>query len=613
MQSLLFDARLAKRRLMFRDPSLAAVEKTPLRQTAPVLAVAQLYRHLRLEVYRRRRCLHAYDAADRRAIGTVSGRGQDAFRRGRRYRPRPSPRLGRPDGVLRSSFARRAWSGLLESAADERRWQQLRADHPGPFHDTYPCVLPDGDLAFVSTRCKGRYLCLQHVEIVTLFRSRPDGSDPRPLSYENLSEWGPTVMRDGRILWTRSEYQDKGAAHGHTLWAIRPDGMHVEQIFGNNTDLNLMNGYEMPGRHEICATLIPHFGDFQGPIAIIDLAKGPFDRKAAKIITPDEPISNGGNGGRFRDPVPISEDCLLVSHRLDRHWSLYVIDRQGNRELLYLDPEIGSMCPLPLRPRQRPPVLSSQVSDRPSDAPGQLVVADVYQGLGQAVPRGSVKYLRICQELRSNLDRLPDKGFAASHDKYRAGVVEQNGAVTGPYGWPTFIAKAVIGTVPVETDGSANFEAPSGATLYFQALDADYNEIQRMRSVMQLQPGEIRSCVGCHEQPADCRHVGVDGTVGAAPTRRPSRSRRPWAAGAFDYRKLIQPIFDAKCVRCHDAKHAKGLDLIGNLGPSQSSIVLPQTDRRRLGASLRPELECASHQGRTAHLRYHQEQVVFGT
>ena len=107
-----------------------------------------------------------------------------------------------------------------------------------------------------------------------LFRMDADGSNIRPLSFANLSEWTPAVMRDGRIIWTRSEYLDKGADFGHTLWAIRPDGTQPELIFGNNTPNCYINGREVPGTREICCTLFSHGGDHNGPIGLIDRAKG---------------------------------------------------------------------------------------------------------------------------------------------------------------------------------------------------------------------------------------------------------------------------------------------------------------------------------------------------
>jgi hypothetical protein len=161
----------------------------------------------------------------------------------------------------------------------------LRRLTDGPYHDFDPVVLPDGGLAFMSTRCKARFLCWRPQAYV-LHRMEPDGSGLRRLSYANLSEWHPSILRDGRILWTRSEYQDKGADFGHTLWAIRPDGTHPELVFGNNTPYCYNHAHEVPGTDEVVATLFSH-GDHQGPIALIDLGRDPYDTAAIVNITPD--------------------------------------------------------------------------------------------------------------------------------------------------------------------------------------------------------------------------------------------------------------------------------------------------------------------------------------
>ena len=154
----------------------------------------------------------------------------------------------------------------------------LRQLTDGPFHDLWPCPLPDGDLTVISTRCTARFICWRPQASV-LFRMKPDGTDFQPLSFANLTEWASSVMSDGRIIWTRSEYQDKGADFGHTLWAIRPDGSYPELIFGNTIiqPNGYANGREVPGTDEFSCTLISHFGDLNGPIALVDTAK---DRKS---------------------------------------------------------------------------------------------------------------------------------------------------------------------------------------------------------------------------------------------------------------------------------------------------------------------------------------------
>ena len=143
---------------------------------------------------------------------------------------------------------------LYAMAADGSGLRQLT---DGPFHDFDAVCLPDGGVAFNSTRCKVRFLCWRPQAYV-LHRMDADGTNMQRLSHANLSEWKPSVMQNGRILWTRSEYLDKGADFGHTLWSIRPDGTHPELVFGNNTPNCYSQAHEVPGTQELVCTLMSH-------------------------------------------------------------------------------------------------------------------------------------------------------------------------------------------------------------------------------------------------------------------------------------------------------------------------------------------------------------------
>jgi hypothetical protein len=559
---------MAKRRLMFRDPDLDGLRRILFVKRHPYHASHNYSDILdsrfqpgggvgildiprvadRLEPAEAQLTI-LFDASDGIARDPVAD--YDAEKILFAYRPDKSPVPG--------------WAPywhLMSVNADGSGLTQLT---DGPFHDYYPCPLPDGGLAFISTRVKARFLCWRPQAFV-LFRMDTDGSNIRPLSHANLSEWSPDVMRDGRILWTRSEYLDKGADFGHTLWAIRPDGTHAELIFGNNTPNCYINGREVPGTREICCTLFSHGGDHNGPIGLIDRALGPFDPRAITNITPDIKPHYNMSWPRyqcFRDPVPIARDYFLVSHAPADRFGLYVIDRYGNRELLYLDPSIGSMCPTPLRPKARPPCLPTSLDpDLAGANKAEMTLVDVYQGLEPHVKRGQVKYLRVCQEVRAELIDLPDGQCQCDHQPFQDWYATPIHKVRGPHGWPSYVAKASLGLVPVDEDGSATFEVPAGKTFYFEVLDAQFNELQRMRSVVQLQAGEKRSCIGCHEN----RHASPlpqstpRGTQLAAPPAPP-----PWGSGPFSYRRVVQPVWDAHCAGCHDASDKQGINLAGTL------------------------------------------------
>jgi len=561
-RAVFFDARLAKRRLMFRDPELASLGRVLFVKRHPFLPS------------------HNYSVI----LDAQGGTGGavcvlEIPRSDGRLQPREA-RVVRlfeaKDGIARNPVAdfdaavvyfayrrsKRDYFHLMRMNIDGSGVEQLT---DGPFHDYFPCPLPDGGLAFISTRCKCRFLCWRPQAFV-LFRMDADGGNIRPLSHANLSEWTPSLLTDGRIIWMRSEYLDKGADFGHTLWAIRPDGTHPELIFGNNTINCYANGREVPGTGEICCTLVSHGGDLNGPIALIDVSKGRFNPAAIRNITPDVRFHTHMSWARqecFRDPVPVSRDYFLCSHAPEQRFGLYVIDRFGNRELLHLEGSIGSMCPTVLRAVAPPPVLSDEVTPE-SDEPamGRFVVADVYRGLEPAVPRGRIKYIRICQEVRADLARLPNGEYRHDHEPFQDFYATPTHKVRGPYGWPSYVAKGTFGLVPVEEDGSASFYAPAGKQLYFEVLDENFNELQRMRSVVQLQPGEQRSCVGCHEN----RFTAPPVRQGLALRREPVRpAEPPWGAGPFSYEQAVQPVWDAKCVRCHDAGDKQQIDLTGAL------------------------------------------------
>jgi len=560
---LFFAARRAKRRLFFRSPDLEAIKRVLFVKRQPFLPS------------------HNYSVIldARGAAGGAVCVLKTPWRDGRLWpdRAKVARLFEAANGVARDPMAdfaaKRIYFGYRKTKSDYFRILAMDADGgnvkqltDGPFHDYYPCPLPDGGIAFMSTRCKARFLCWRPQAFV-LFRMGADGGDIRPLSHANISEWTPGMMRDGRIIWMRSEYLDKGANFGHTLWAIRPDGTHPELVFGNNTRNCYANGREVPGTSEIACTLVSHGGDLNGPIALIDLSKGRFDPTAIQRITPDVPAQYHMSWIRkecFRDPVPISRDYFLVSHAPDDRFGLYVIDRYGNRELLHLDPAIGSMCPTLLRPTPTPPVFAAVMPDRPAAAAGlgQFAIADVYHGLAPSVKRRQVKYIRVCGEVRSDLRRLPSGGYQADHVSFQDWYATPIHKVSGPHGWPSYVAKASYGLATVEPDGSANFYAPAGKVLYFEALDEDFNELQRMRSVLQLQPGEKRSCIGCHESRGSAPPV----RRGIALRRGPQRLQPPpWGAGPFSYERVVQPVWDAKCVSCHNTKHKRKLDLTGAL------------------------------------------------
>ena len=214
----------------------------------------------------------------------------------------------------------------------------------------------------------------------------------------------------------------------------------------------------------------------------------------------------------------------------------------------------------------RPPVLAEAPAAAADGELGEFVLSDVYRGLEPRVERGMVKYLRVCEELRSNLEQLPDGRYKEEYPPFQDYYAAPTHKLSGPHGWPSFVAKGVHGLVPVAADGSAHFFAPAGKVLYFQVLDENLNELQRMRSVVQLQPGERRSCIGCHE---DRRSAPPPVRPLAARSEPAHLQPPPWGPGRSRIERVVQPIWDARCVRCHDAADKQNSNLTGVLDAEQ--------------------------------------------
>ena len=467
--------------------------------------------------------------------------------------------------------------------------------------DVHPCYLPDGGLCFASTRSERSVLCtpLHFLACTNLFRIDADGDGLRPLSYGALSEFTPTVMEDGRILYNRWEYVYKGIAAVQSLWRMRPDGSGSEEFYGNNiTNPGVFwQARQLPGhpRKAVCIGC-GHECLGVGPVLLVDLDKGKRAPEAMTSLTPNVrteglcglyQLRNGAwredlFGPFYSDPYPLSDEFFLVSCNPDRRhndqtaYGLYLLDTFGNRVLIYQDPEISSWQPTLLRPRRRPPILPAvPQSAEPhklvieGEAPGAratwetegtagVFLADVYRGLDGVEP-GTVKYLRV-------MEQVP-KTWAAEVDPRRGedrGADGFGGHLVISY--HTHIWVAVLwGIVPVEEDGSAYFEVPAGRNLFFQALDEDFMEVQRMRTFVSFEPGEVRSCIGCHEHRTQAPEARVAMAFGRAPSPLAAQPGEV-APRPLHYPSDIQPILDRHCVECHDGKNPKvDLDLRGEL------------------------------------------------
>ncbi|UCF14790.1 MAG: hypothetical protein JSW59_15370, partial [Phycisphaerales bacterium] len=376
-----------------------------------------------------------------------------------------------------------------------------------------------------------------------------DGSNIRCLSVNNVNEFDPAPLDDGRILYGRWEYVDKTALYMQSLWTMLPDGTQETALFANNIakPTALLDARGVPGTSLIAASLTPHNGQAVGAIAIIDPRLGKNELAAIVNFTPEYPVQmDQGLRDGPSDPWPLSQnDIMFANNAIGGRGIIELVDRQGNRELVHAEPDISCYAPMLVKPRKRPTVVSGTTVE---DNKGRFMVHDIYRGLTDVRP-GQVKWLRIVEET-TRISGIPGGGRWWN----QAFLVSWQGA---------YVVKNILGVVPVFEDGSAYFEVPAGRALYFQALDEQGREIQRMRTFVQAAPGVTRSCVGCHENKMT---IPANGRMALAHRQPPAKPvAESWGSGYIDYATMIQPILDRHCVDCHggDDGIAAGIDLSG--------------------------------------------------
>jgi len=430
----------------------------------------------------------------------------------------------------------------------------------GTWNDFDPCFMPGGRILFVSERRGGFGRCHgRPVPTYTLHTMRPDGSDIIPISYHETNEWHPSIDNNGMIVYSRWDYVDRDSDVAHHIWLTYPDGRDPRSYHGNYpVDRRLRPWMELairavPGSHRYIATAAPHHGQNYGSLVLIDQqikddnACSQLKRFTPEVAFPEAEGSTRANAV-YGQAWPLSEKyTLCVYDPGARHYGVYLLDCFGNRELLYRDPSVPCLDPIPLRPRRRPriiPHMTTQAAEDKTGAPGRvetISVINVYDS-DFAWPEGAkVKAMRIVQ--------LFPKATPRSNNP-NIGLASQS------------LARGVLGTVPVEADGSCHFEAPVGVPIYFQALDGRGQAIQSMRSDTYVHPGEKLVCQGCHE-PKLRMSGGAKVKFAAALRRAPSKIARD-VTGSYplSFPRLVQPVIDRKCLPCH-TKEAKAPDLSG--------------------------------------------------
>ncbi len=450
-----------------------------------------------------------------------------------------------------------AWT----QAADDGRWttdtcyqvftmkpdgSDLRMLTDGQTNDFDPCFKPDGRIAFVSERRGGFGRCHgRPVPTYTVHDMADDGSNIETLSYHETNEWHPSIDNDGMLVYTRWDYVDRDSDVAHHIWISYPDGRDPRSYHGNYpVNRKARPWMEMslraiPDTHRYIGVAAPHHGQAYGSLILIDQAL-PDDNFMSQLkrITPDVrfPESEGG-AQAYGTPWPLDQDFYLCVYDSDaQHYGIWLVDSFGNRVEVYTDPKVACLDPIPFKPRKKPPVIPPvripEIMEASPDM-GEVLIINAYSSDFDWPEGSEIAAIRVVQIFPKS---------TAHQNNPRIGIGAQS------------LARGVLGTAPVESDGSAYFRVPVGVPVYFQAIDKQGRAIQSMKSNTYLHKGERLTCLGCHEPK---RHTQPDMKgIAIQAIRKGPVDLQPEFAEAYplSFPRLVQPVLDKHCAPCHQEK-----------------------------------------------------------
>ena len=457
------------------------------------------------------------------------------------------------DRMLFSSIGtHRCWQ-IFEIGVDGTGLRQVTPGEDNDVDNYDACYLPDDRIMFGSSAYFVAVPCVNgSSRTANLYRMDPDGTNIRQLCFDQEHNWCPTVLPSGRVLYLRWEYTDTPHTHDRVLFHMNPDGTGQMEFYGSNSywPNSLFYARPVPEHPTRFAGIVSgHHGvPRMGELVLFDATLGrreaggaiqripgygkkvesETDPRYASTLIADNLVDL--SWPKFLHPYPLNEKYFLVSCQPTRQslWGIYLVDVFDNMLLLKEEPGYVLFEPVPLRKTSRPPVVPDKIDPARKDA--TVYLTDVYLGGGlKGIPRGEVKALRL---------------FTYHFLYPKMGGPQAVVGMEGPWDM-----RRTLGTVPVEKDGSAYFRVPANTPIAVQPLDSEGKALQLMRSWFTGMPGEVLSCVGCHES--------QNSTSPAKPTlasRRAASEIEPWfgPSRGYNFEREVQPVLDKYCVACHD-------------------------------------------------------------
>ena len=441
--------------------------------------------------------------------------------------------------------------------------------------DYEPAYLPDGDIVFTSTRPE-QNVPSWWAEGSNLYRMNPEGYFIRRLTVDQAHALYPQVLENGRVVYSRWEYNDRAHVFTYPLFSMKPDGSDQRVYYGGNSwfPTSLLHARAIPGTGEVMAIAAGHHTRQHGKLVIIDIEQGQDEGMGIRFLGSEanseyrKDARAHQEGNQYRYPYPLNEREFLVSFLPEDHskrypdhgdngvYGLYWMDVDGNRELLYADEKTSVGRVVPLYQQFRPDLLKDSVDY--TQQTGMYYLHNVYEGPGlEGIARGTAKKIRVVR-----LD-FRAAGVGMTLNKGEGG----NGFNSTPIAIAngSWDVKEILGEADIYEDGSALFEVPAMQAVYFQVLDEKRRVIQTMRSWDTVRPGERKACRGCH--------VGNQGNY--YPFQE--ESTMAWNQDVqaletfygqprgFDFTQEIQPILDRHCISCHDGSRTGVIDLRGEV------------------------------------------------
>lgn len=381
----------------------------------------------------------------------------------------------------------------------------------------------------------------------------PDTKNLRRLTFDQDANWNPVVMNNGRVMYTRWEYTDLTHYYSRIVMHMNPDGTENKALYGSGSMFpnSTFDIQPLPGHGSAFVGIISgHHGIARsGRLIIFDPTKGrknvqgmvqeiPHRNRPIKELIKDELVN--GVWPQFVKPTPLSDKYFLVAAKLDPQslWGLYLVDVYDNVTCLAQAEGEGYISPILVKKTKTPPAIPDRVKLNEKEA--TIFIQDIYEGEGlRGIPRGTVKELRL---------HAYEYAYVKTQSDHNWHGIQS--------GWDI---KRLLGTVPVEEDGSAIFKVPANTPISIQPIDKDGVAVQWMRSWVTGQPGEVVSCIGCHE---DQNQIPIPKRV-AASQKAPSPLKAPeGGVRSFTFDLEVQPILDRACIACHNGE-GKAFDLRG--------------------------------------------------